>query len=366
MMFVARTIPRFRKFRQGISQRVGTRWSIALLVIQGSSAAMSSAALLEVRNLVKEFPAGRSLLRRGGASIRAVDGISFSIARGETLALVGESGCGKTTTGRLVMRLIEPSSGEVRFSGTDVLAASRRELRALRQRMQIVFQDPYRALDPQMTLAQIIGEPLVLHRLASGRELRKRIHDLLERVGLDPVSGERRPHEFSGGQRQRIGIARALASNPELVVCDEPTSALDVSIQAQITNLLRDLQRDFQLAYLYISHDLALVNHISDRVAVMYLGRIVELAPKQQLFTQPRHPYTRALLASIPSISRPRTMVDMLLGGPPSAIAPPSGCHLHPRCPLAEELGNPPQCTGVSPLLREIGIDHVVACHFAR
>jgi oligopeptide transport system ATP-binding protein len=327
---------------------------------------MSSAALLEVRNLVKEFPVGRSLLSRGGASIRAVDGISFSIARGETLALVGESGCGKTTTGRLVMRLIEPSSGEVRFSGTDVFAASGRELRALRQRMQIVFQDPYRALDPQMTVAQIIGEPLVLHRLASGRELRKRIHVLLERVGLDPVLGERRPHEFSGGQRQRIGIARALASNPELVVCDEPTSALDVSIQAQITNLLRDLQRDFRLAYLFISHDLALVNHISDRVAVMYLGQIVELAPKQQLFSQPRHPYTRALLASIPSISRPRTMVDMLLGGPPSAIAAPSGCHLHPRCPLAEELGNPSQCSGVTPLLREIGIDHVVACHFAR
>jgi oligopeptide transport system ATP-binding protein len=324
---------------------------------------MSTPPVLELKDVTKEFPLGRGLLGLGERrAVKAVAGVSLTLARGETLALVGESGCGKSTLGRLALRLIEPSSGEVRLSGVDLVGLPKTELRQMRRRMQIVFQDPFASLNPRMSVFDILAEPLILHGLASGDGLVARVNELLRLVGLQPFHGERFPHEFSGGQRQRIGVARALATNPELVVCDEPVSALDVSIQAQVVNLLHDLQRQFGLAYLFIAHDLAVVKHIADRVAVMYLGRIVELAPKATLYATPRHPYTQALLAAAP---RPdpeaaRDGSSVLQGDPPSPFAPPPGCAFHPRCPHAADI-----CRTQIPPLRQIDTGGTVACHLA-
>jgi oligopeptide transport system ATP-binding protein len=316
--------------------------------------------LLRVRNLVKHFPVQGGLLSRTVDQVRAVDGVSFELAAGETLGLVGESGCGKSTTGRCILRLIEPTSGEVRFDGKDVMAMDGRGLREMSRGMQIIFQDPFASLNPRMTVGAIVGEALTIHRLARNvREHDERVVNLLETVGLHADYRSRYPHEFSGGQRQRIGIARALAVSPRLIVCDEPVSALDVSIQAQVINLLEDLQRQFGLAYLFIAHDLSVVEHISRRVAVMYLGRIVELASAHDLYATPRHPYTEALLSAVPvpdPAAKRRRIV--LQGDVPNPIHPPAGCHFHPRCPHAME-----RCRSEAPLLREVTPGHLAACH---
>ena len=319
------------------------------------------AALLDVRNLVKHFPIRGGLLRRTVDKVHAVDGVSFSIDAGETLGVVGESGCGKSTTGRCVLRLIEPTAGEVWFDGRNVTALDKRELRALARDMQIIFQDPYASLNPRMTVGAIIGEALTIHRLTKTRaEYEARIVELLETVGLAADHRRRFPHEFSGGQRQRIGIARALAVSPKLVVCDEAVSALDVSIQAQVINLLEDLQARFGLTYIFIAHDLSVVEHISDRVAVMYLGRIVELASARDLYTAPRHPYTEALLSAVPIPDpRVRRRRIQLQGDVPSPIRPPPGCHFHTRCPIAR-----PDCSQRSPVLEEKRLGHWAACHY--
>jgi oligopeptide/dipeptide ABC transporter ATP-binding protein len=316
--------------------------------------------LLEVRNLVKHFPVRRGWFKKEVGRVRAVDGVSFDVNAGETLALVGESGSGKTTTGRLILRLIEPTSGDVLFEGQDVLALDREPLRKLRRKMQIIFQDPQSSLNPRMKVATIVGEPLVIHGVGNGKERAEQTAELLRLVGLDPSLGTRYPHEFSGGQRQRIGIARALALHPSFIVADEPISSLDVSIQAQILNLLMDLQEKLHLSYLFIAHDLRIVEHASDRVAVMHLGRIVEVAPTADLFKNPAHPYTRALLESIPEPvpeKKPRHVIE---GEQPSPLNPPSGCHFHPRCPVAVD-----RCRSESPVLSEVGNGHAAACHLA-
>jgi len=323
-------------------------------------------ALLSVRELRKHFPIRKGLFSRVAGQVRAVDGVSFDLRAGETLGLVGESGCGKTTTGRCLLRLIEPTSGDVRFDGRPVTGASPRQLRSLRREMQIVFQDPYSSLNPRLTVGSMFAEPLEIHGIARGAAARARAAELLELVGLAPDHARRYPHEFSGGQRQRIGIARALAVKPRLLVLDEPVSALDVSIQAQIVNLLADLQRELSLTYLFVAHDLAVVEHISTRVAVMYLGRIVELADRATLYRDARHPYTRSLLSAVPVPDPDRRSKRIVLAGDvPSPARPPSGCRFHPRCPLAAERGELARCSQHDPPLREIAPGHWVACHFA-
>jgi oligopeptide transport system ATP-binding protein len=317
--------------------------------------------LLRVEKLTKHFPVRGGLFSRDVDYVRAVDGVSFHIDAGETLGLVGESGCGKSTTGRCILRLIEPTSGTVWFEGREVTAMDANTLRRLRRDVQIIFQDPYASLNPRMTVGAIVGEALTIHALAkSPREYDDRVVDLLETVGLHADHLRRFPHEFSGGQRQRIGIARALAVSPKLIVCDEPVSALDVSVQAQVINLLEDLQRKFNLTYLFVAHDLSVVEHISTRVAVMYLGRIVEIASARDLYTAPRHPYTEALLSAVPipdpKVKRKRIVLE---GDVPNPIRPPSGCHFHPRCPRAME-----RCTHEAPLLKEVAPGrHIAACH---
>ena len=316
--------------------------------------------LLKVNKLVKHFPITGGVLGRVVDKVHAVDGVSFELDAGQTLGVVGESGCGKSTTGRCILRLIEPTSGEVWFEGKNVTAMGKTELRGMAHDMQIIFQDPYASLNPRMTVGAIVGEALIIHKLTkTEREYQDRIVELLETVGLSADQMRRYPHEFSGGQRQRIGIARALAVSPKLVVCDEAVSALDVSIQAQVINLLEDLQDKFNLTYLFIAHDLSVVEHISDRVAVMYLGRIVEIASARDLYTTPLHPYTEALLSAMPvpdpQLKRKRIMLQ---GDVPSPIKPPPGCHFHTRCPLARK-----ECSIESPTLKQGSDGHWVACH---
>ncbi|WP_458096154.1 ABC transporter ATP-binding protein [Roseomonas sp. WA12] len=323
---------------------------------------MKESPLLEAVGIAKHYPVKKGLVfaRQVGA-VRAVDGVSFALHRGETLALVGESGCGKSTTARLAMRLIEPSAGDVLFKGENVTALGGAKLRALRRHLQIVFQDPYASLNPRLTVADAISEPMTVHNIGTPASRRERVQELLRLTGLRAFHADRYPHEFSGGQRQRIGIARALAVEPEVMVLDEPVSALDVSIQAQVVNLLGDLQQRLGLSYLFIAHDLAVVKHVADRVAVMYLGRIVEVADKHELFSNPRHPYTRALLAAIPRPDPSRRGKVTPLGGDlPSPLAIPPGCRFHTRCPLAQ-----PICREQDPPLREISPGHTSACHFA-
>ena len=324
-----------------------------------------TAPLLEVTGLIKTYPGPRRWLGLGKPAyvVRAVDDVSFAIAPGETLGLVGESGCGKSTVARTVLRLIEPTAGRVAFEGRDVLALPPAELRALRRRMQIVFQDPYGSLNPRMTVRRTLREPLEIHHLAEGAGRDQRVDSLLDEVGLAKDLADRYPHELSGGQRQRVGIARALSVQPAFIVCDEPVSALDVSVQAQVLNLLADLRTQRQLTYLFIAHDLAVVRHVADRVAVMYLGKLVETAPAPALYAAPRHPYTRALLSAVP-VPDPKSQRQRIVlpGDPPSPARPPSGCPFHPRCPHPAKNE---RCRTELPVLREVAPGHRAACHFA-
>ncbi|MBM3596638.1 MAG: dipeptide ABC transporter ATP-binding protein [Alphaproteobacteria bacterium] len=324
---------------------------------------MTDPVLIEARGLTKHFPLRKGfILGRNLGTVRAVDGVDFDIRTGETLALVGESGCGKSTTGRLLLRLVEPTAGSIRYKGEDVAALAGEALRARRRDLQIIFQDPVGSLNPRMTVGEILAEPLVIHGIGDAAGRARRVRELLSLVGLAQHHARRYPHEFSGGQRQRVGIARALALQPAFLVCDEPVSALDVSIQAQIINLMQELQRELRLTYLFISHNLAVVRHIASRVAVMYLGRIVELAETDELFARPRHPYTQALLSAVPTPDpdRPRRRIQ-LQGDVPSPINPPAGCRFHTRCPLAEA-----QCRIVEPVLHAVAPGHAAACHLVR
>jgi oligopeptide transport system ATP-binding protein len=320
--------------------------------------------LLRVRNLVKHFPITQGILfQKQVGAVHAVDDVSFDIIKGETLGLVGESGCGKSTTGRTVLQLYRPTSGSVMFDGVDLVDIKGEELRLMRRKMQMIFQDPYASLNPRMTIGEIVGEPLVVHKVAKPKEIEERVENLLELVGLNPAFASRYPHEFSGGQRQRIGVARALSLQPSFIVCDEPISALDVSIQAQVVNLLEDLQSQFNLTYLFIAHDLSMVRHISNRVAVMYLGVIVELADRENVYMKPLHPYTQALLSAVPipdPVADSKRHRVILEGDVPSPVNPPSGCHFRTRCPIAESV-----CAEEKPEFRELTPGHFVACHFA-
>lgn len=324
-----------------------------------AATSVSNTPVLKVEGLKKHFPIKKGILSRTVGNVYAVDGVSFTINEGETLGLVGESGCGKSTVGRTVLRLLEPTDGSIEVEGTDITTLDKQSLRDFRREMQIIFQDPYSSLNPRMSAGDIVGELLKVHGIAEGQEQEDLVAELFDKVGLRKAQMESFPHEFSGGQRQRIGIARALALNPRLIIGDEPVSALDVSIQAQVINLLMDLQKEFKLSYLFIAHDLAVVEHISDHIAVMYLGRIVEYTDKKTLFTNPQHPYTEALLSAVP-IPDPtvRRKKIILQGDVPSPIKPPSGCHFHTRCPYVEE-----RCKVEEPALKEISPGHTVCCH---
>ncbi|PKN94719.1 MAG: peptide ABC transporter substrate-binding protein [Chloroflexi bacterium HGW-Chloroflexi-6] len=318
--------------------------------------------LLQVRDLKKHFPIYRGVFQRQVGAVRAVDGITFDVHQGETLGLVGESGCGKSTAGRTILQLYEPTAGSVVFDGVDLVHIKAEEMRQMRRKIQMIFQDPYASLNPRMTVGEIVGEPLMVHNMASGREIEERVKDLLDKVNLNPSFSSRYPHEFSGGQRQRIGIARALALQPSFIICDEPISALDVSIQAQVVNLLEELQQQFNLTYMFIAHDLSMVRHISDRIAVMYLGVLVELADRNTLYHEPLHPYSQALLSAVPIpdpiLEEQRSRV-ILQGDVPSPANPPSGCRFRTRCPIAE-IG---LCDLTQPEFREVTPGHFVACH---
>ncbi len=318
-----------------------------------------SDTLLEVQGLKKYFPIRGGILRRVVGHVKAVDDVSFAVKKGETFGLVGESGCGKSTTGRTILRLLEPTEGRVLFDGVDVASLSTRKMQKTRRDLQMVFQDPFASLNPQMTVGELIEEPMKVHNMYPSEERKKKVLELMETVGLDPVYRQRYPHEFSGGQRQRIGIARALSLRPKLIIADEPVSALDVSIQSQVLNLLQDLQKEFGLTYIFIAHDLSVVKHISDRVGVMYLGRMVEIAPKNELYSNPAHPYTEALMSAVP-IPNPRLKREriVLQGDVPSPANPPSGCAFHPRCPKAFD-----RCKVERPILQDLGNGHFVACH---
>ncbi len=320
--------------------------------------------LLKVQDLKMHFPIYRGVFQRQVGAVHAVDGISFDVFRGETLGLVGESGCGKSTTGRTILQLYKPTAGDIFFEDVNLAKLKGEEMRAMRRKMQMIFQDPYASLNPRMTVGEIVGEPLIVHNVAAGKEVHDRVAHLLELVGLNPSFATRYPHEFSGGQRQRVGVARALALQPSFIICDEPISALDVSIQAQVVNLLEELQEQFNLTYLFIAHDLSMVRHISKRVAVMYLGVVVELADRDELYRQPLHPYTQALLSAVPipdpvaDANRKRVILE---GDVPSPVNPPSGCRFRTRCPIAEKI-----CAEQRPEFREVQPGHLVACHLVK
>jgi peptide/nickel transport system ATP-binding protein len=342
--------------------------SVEQAPVPAVAAGRPGAPLVEVRDLVKHFPIKGGFLGRTVAEVQAVSGVSFDIRRGETLGLVGESGSGKTTVGRLLLRLLEPTAGTIRFDGVDITTVKGSRLKPFRRRMQIIFQDPYASLDPRTPIGDSIGEGLRIHAIGSDAERREKVRQMMDLVGLMPYHARRYPHEFSGGQRQRIGIARALVVEPDLVVCDEPVSALDVSIQAQVLNLLKALQRELDLTYLFIAHNMGVVEHISDRVAVMYLGKVAEVADRVDIFREPQHPYTQALLSAIPVPDPERRRQRVILKGDvPSPVNPPSGCRFNPRCQLRAELGAPQLCVDQEPALLQVTSepsDHVCACHF--